>query len=160
MHSEELSADQRELFEAMSELSEECCCAGWYTGTEHGVWRLIHQGGCWGLWRFPVEAGQLEKVRRAMARAQCRIVWCRRRAGTRPRRASRARQCADTTGVLYIHAKAVVADAGFTTPRMLIGSQNFSVSSRTRNRELGLIVTYPGLVSSVAKVITGDAERS
>jgi cardiolipin synthase len=67
---------------------------------------------------------------------------------------------ADTAGVLYIHAKAVVADAGFTTPRMLIGSQNFSVSSLTRNRELGLIVTDPGLVSSVAKVITGDAERS
>jgi hypothetical protein len=76
MHSEEqLNADQRELFEAMSELSEECYCAGWYTGTEHGVWRLIHQGGSWGLWRFPVEARQLEKVRRAMARAQCWIVW-------------------------------------------------------------------------------------
>jgi cardiolipin synthase len=67
---------------------------------------------------------------------------------------------ADTARVLYIHAKVVVADAGFTTARMLIGSQNFSVSSLTRNRELGLIITDPALVSSVARVITGDADRS
>jgi hypothetical protein len=70
-----LTADQRELFQAMSDLSEECCCAGWVIGTEQNVWRLIQHGGSWGLWRFPVQAAQLDRVRRAMSRAQCWIVW-------------------------------------------------------------------------------------
>jgi len=76
MHAEErLTTDQRALFEAMSDVSEECYCAGWMAGTEQNVWRLIHHGGSWGLWRFPVEAAQLDRVRRAMAQAQCWIVW-------------------------------------------------------------------------------------
>jgi len=66
----------------------------------------------------------------------------------------------DSVGVLYIHAKALVADSGWSTARMMIGSQNFSVSSLTRNRELGMIITDAGLVAAVAKVITGDADRS
>ncbi len=70
-----LTVDQRELFQAISDLSEECYCADWVIGTKHNVWRLIHHGGSWGLWRFQVEATQLDRVRRAMSRAQCWIVW-------------------------------------------------------------------------------------
>jgi hypothetical protein len=38
------------------------------------------------------------------------------------------------TGVLYIHAKALVADAGRRDQRALVGSQNFSVASLNYNR--------------------------
>lgn len=77
-----LTADQRELFQAMSDLAEECYCAGWVIGTEQNVSRLIQHGGSWGLWRFPIEAAQLDRVRRAMSQAQCWIVW--ERAGPAP----------------------------------------------------------------------------
>lgn len=66
----------------------------------------------------------------------------------------------DSAAALYIHAKALVADTGWSTGRMMVGSQNFSVSSLIRNRELGMMITDPGLVTAVAKVIVGDAARS
>lgn len=66
----------------------------------------------------------------------------------------------DSAAALYIHAKALVADPGSSTARMMVGSQNFSVSSLLRNRELGMMITDPGLVTAVAKVIVGDAARS
>ena len=42
----------------------------------------------------------------------------------------------DKASALYIHAKAIVADAGRSGQRALVGSQNFSVASLGYNREL------------------------
>jgi cardiolipin synthase A/B len=44
----------------------------------------------------------------------------------------------DDSSALYIHAKAIVADAGRTGQQVLAGSQNFSVASLGYNRELGI----------------------
>jgi phosphatidylserine/phosphatidylglycerophosphate/cardiolipin synthase-like enzyme len=60
---------------------------------------------------------------------------------------------------LYIHAKAIVADPDRPDGRLLVGSQNFSVSSLDYNRELSLITSSPSLVDSVAATIRSDFAR-
>lgn len=62
----------------------------------------------------------------------------------------------DSTTVLYIHAKAVVADAGRSDEQMFVGSENFSAASLQRNRELGLRTTNKSVISAVAAVLAGD----
>ena len=62
----------------------------------------------------------------------------------------------DSTKVLYIHAKAVVADAGAGGQQMFVGSENFSSASLTRNRELGLRTTNSPVIAAVSKVLAGD----
>ena len=48
---------------------------------------------------------------------------------------------ADSSTALYIHEKLILDDPGTTPESMLIGSQNASVTSLTRNRELGILLT-------------------
>jgi phosphatidylserine/phosphatidylglycerophosphate/cardiolipin synthase-like enzyme len=62
----------------------------------------------------------------------------------------------DSTKVLYIHAKAVVADAGSSAGQMFVGSENFSVSSLRRNRELGIRTTNKPVIAAVATVLADD----
>jgi phosphatidylserine/phosphatidylglycerophosphate/cardiolipin synthase-like enzyme len=59
----------------------------------------------------------------------------------------------DDSGALYIHAKAIVADAGRSGQRVLVGSQNFSVSSLGYNRELSIITRNPAVVAGISKVL-------
>jgi phosphatidylserine/phosphatidylglycerophosphate/cardiolipin synthase-like enzyme len=63
---------------------------------------------------------------------------------------------ADSNGVLYIHAKAMVADAGRRDQRVLVGSQNFSVASLDYNRELGVITTDPAVVAVISRTLASD----
>ena len=37
----QLTAQQRQLFELMSDISEECYCAGWMMGNEYTLWRMV-----------------------------------------------------------------------------------------------------------------------
>ncbi|MGH3252760.1 MAG: phospholipase D-like domain-containing protein [Trebonia sp.] len=62
----------------------------------------------------------------------------------------------DSTKVIYIHAKAVVADAGSSAGQLYTGSENFSFSSLRRNRELGLRTTNKPVVAAVAAVLAAD----
>jgi phosphatidylserine/phosphatidylglycerophosphate/cardiolipin synthase-like enzyme len=62
----------------------------------------------------------------------------------------------DSTTVIYIHAKAVVADAGSAGEQMYAGSENFSFSSLRRNRELGIRTTNKPVISAVAAVLAAD----
>jgi cardiolipin synthase len=62
----------------------------------------------------------------------------------------------DSTKVIYIHAKAVVADAGSSAGQMYVGSENFSVASLRRNRELGIRTTNKPVMSAVAAVLAAD----
>jgi hypothetical protein len=62
----------------------------------------------------------------------------------------------DESGVLYIHAKAIVADAGRPGQRVLVGSENFSVASLGYNRELGIVTTDHAVVAAIAAVLAGD----
>jgi phosphatidylserine/phosphatidylglycerophosphate/cardiolipin synthase-like enzyme len=46
----------------------------------------------------------------------------------------------DSSTALYIHEKLILADHGTAHASLLIGSQNASVTSLTRNRELGILI--------------------
>ena len=63
---------------------------------------------------------------------------------------------ADDASALYIHAKAIVADAGRPSQRALVGSQNFSVASLDYNRELGILTADPAVVAAIAATLAGD----
>jgi cardiolipin synthase A/B len=69
---------------------------------------------------------------------------------------SHVRTYKDSSSVLYIHAKAVVADAGLGGQQMFVGSENFSAASLRHNRELGIRTTSKSLVSAVAAVLAAD----
>jgi cardiolipin synthase A/B len=62
----------------------------------------------------------------------------------------------DSSKVLYIHAKAVVADAGSSDEQMFVGSENFSVASLRENRELGIRTTNNQVIVAVATVLGDD----
>jgi cardiolipin synthase A/B len=62
----------------------------------------------------------------------------------------------NSTKVLYIHAKAVVADAGSSDEQMFVGSENFSVASLRENRELGIRTTNNQVILAVATVLGDD----
>jgi phosphatidylserine/phosphatidylglycerophosphate/cardiolipin synthase-like enzyme len=62
----------------------------------------------------------------------------------------------NSSSVLYIHAKAVVADAGSSDEQMFVGSENFSAASLRYNRELGLRTTNEPVISAVAAVLAAD----
>jgi cardiolipin synthase len=62
----------------------------------------------------------------------------------------------DTSSALYIHAKVIVADAGSATEKAFVGSENFSTASMGYNRELGIIVNSPAIVSELARVLGQD----
>jgi cardiolipin synthase A/B len=62
----------------------------------------------------------------------------------------------DTSSALYIHAKVIVVDAGTATEKAFVGSENFSTASMGYNRELGIIVNNPAIVSELARVLGQD----
>jgi cardiolipin synthase A/B len=62
----------------------------------------------------------------------------------------------NSTKVLYIHAKAVVADAGKSDEQMFVGSENFSAASLRRNRELGIRTTNKPVIAAVGAVLAAD----
>jgi cardiolipin synthase A/B len=62
----------------------------------------------------------------------------------------------DSSDVLYIHAKAVVADAGRAGQQMFVGSENFSAASLRYNRELGIRTTNKSVIAAVAAVLADD----
>lgn len=57
---------------------------------------------------------------------------------------------------LYIHAKVIVRDAGQPDARAFVGSENFSSASLTRNRELGLTLTTPTIVTALHDTLGHD----
>jgi cardiolipin synthase A/B len=62
----------------------------------------------------------------------------------------------DDSGALYIHAKAIAADAGLPGQQVLVGSQNFSVASLNYNRELGILTSDPAVVAAISSTIASD----
>ena len=62
----------------------------------------------------------------------------------------------DKASALYIHAKAIVADAGRSGQRVLVGSQNFSVASLGYNRELGILTSYAHIVAAISATLAAD----
>lgn len=60
------------------------------------------------------------------------------------------------SSALYIHAKVMVADAGRSDQRVLIGSQNFSVASLDYNRELGVLTSKAAIVAAISSTLARD----
>ncbi len=56
----------------------------------------------------------------------------------------------------YIHGKAIEADYGKPDAKVFIGSENFSSTSLTENRELGLIISVPAILSSIETTFASD----
>jgi phosphatidylserine/phosphatidylglycerophosphate/cardiolipin synthase-like enzyme len=67
---------------------------------------------------------------------------------------------ADESSALYIHAKAIVADAGRPGQRVLVGSQNFSVASLDYNRELGILTSASAVVAAIAATLAADYAKA
>jgi cardiolipin synthase A/B len=63
---------------------------------------------------------------------------------------------ADSDKVLYIHAKAVDADAGRSGQDLFVGSENFSKASLDYNRELGLRTTNSAVISTISATLASD----
>ncbi|KDN81644.1 phospholipase D-like domain-containing protein [Kitasatospora cheerisanensis] len=59
----------------------------------------------------------------------------------------------------YIHAKAIVADYGTAGAKVFAGSENFSDNSLNHNRELGLIISDPAVLSGIESTFTADFNR-
>jgi cardiolipin synthase len=53
---------------------------------------------------------------------------------------------------VYIHAKTIISDTSF----VFLGSENFSSSSLTKNRELGLLILNPTIANSIESVFGND----
>jgi cardiolipin synthase A/B len=62
----------------------------------------------------------------------------------------------DSPSGFYIHGKVIEADYGTPAARIFIGSENFSSTSLNDNRELGLIITTPAVLASVARTFAAD----
>jgi cardiolipin synthase len=72
----------------------------------------------------------------------------------------RVRVFPDTATGLYIHEKLILDDAGTGRASMFLGSQNASVTSLTRNRELGVILhdAHGGRAAMRAAAATFDSD--
>lgn len=57
---------------------------------------------------------------------------------------------------IYIHAKVICADCAATSGTVFIGSENFSTSSLSYNRELGVITSTPAAVHAVRSAVDSD----
>jgi phosphatidylserine/phosphatidylglycerophosphate/cardiolipin synthase-like enzyme len=60
----------------------------------------------------------------------------------------------------YVHAKAIVADYGTSAAKVFLGSENFSDNSLNHNRELGLIINDPAVLSGVESTFTADFNQT
>jgi phosphatidylserine/phosphatidylglycerophosphate/cardiolipin synthase-like enzyme len=60
----------------------------------------------------------------------------------------------------YIHAKVIEVDEGTSRAQMYVGSENFTTNSLRLNRELGLILTGPAVLRSVARTFAGDFSKA
>ncbi len=63
---------------------------------------------------------------------------------------------ADSDNALYIHAKAVVADAGRPDQQLFVGSENFSKASLGYNRELGIRTSNSAVISTINATLAAD----
>jgi cardiolipin synthase len=60
------------------------------------------------------------------------------------------------SAALYIHAKVLVSDPGSSAQVAFAGSQNFSTASLRYNRELGIVMHSPALVSQLSAMVQQD----
>jgi len=69
-----LTDEQRELYDAMSDISEDCHCAGWITGNEYNLWAALQDGDL-RYGQGEIDAEQLELVRGLSKEVDGWIIW-------------------------------------------------------------------------------------
>jgi hypothetical protein len=70
----EFSDGHRELYETMSDISEDCYCAGWMMGLEFALWDALQDGDLrYGQGLMDVD--QLEKCRTLSTKLDGWIIW-------------------------------------------------------------------------------------
>lgn len=84
------------------------------------------------------QAGEYDRAYATLAAAGIRISYYSSAAG------------------FYIHGKVIEADYGTPRARVFIGSENFSSTSLTENRELGLITADPAVLAAIAATFAVD----
>ena len=62
----------------------------------------------------------------------------------------------NSSSALYIHAKAVAADARRSGQQVFVGSENFSAASLDKNRELGIRTANAAVISAISATIASD----
>ena len=71
---DDFNEKQRELYETMSDISEDCYCAGWMMGLEFALWGALQDGDRqYGMGEM--DAKQLEKCRELARDLDGWIVW-------------------------------------------------------------------------------------
>lgn len=65
---------QRELYDTMSDISEDCYCAGWMMGLEYAIWGAL-QDGDRRYGRGEMDAEQLERCRRLSQELDGWVIW-------------------------------------------------------------------------------------
>jgi hypothetical protein len=74
MAERDLTSRQMELYQVMSDISEDCYCAGWLIGNEYTIWSAIQSGDHrYGL--AEIEPEQLEQCRILSEELGGWIVW-------------------------------------------------------------------------------------
>ena len=69
-----MTAQQRELYELMSDISEDCYCAGWMTGLEFAIWGALQDGDRrYGMGEMDAE--QLEGCRALANELDGWVIW-------------------------------------------------------------------------------------
>jgi phosphatidylserine/phosphatidylglycerophosphate/cardiolipin synthase-like enzyme len=62
----------------------------------------------------------------------------------------------DAKAPLYIHAKVIIADGD----EAFVGSENFSSTSLSANRELGILVADPAIIASLSDTFASDWQKA
>ncbi|HEY5273791.1 MAG TPA: phospholipase D-like domain-containing protein [Acidimicrobiales bacterium] len=57
---------------------------------------------------------------------------------------------------IYVHAKVICVDCSLRSGTVFIGSENFSTSSLSYNRELGVVTTSIAAIQAVRRAVTSD----
>ena len=70
----DMNAKQRELYELMSDISEDCFCAGWMGGLEYSIWETLQDGDRrYGMGEM--DATQLEQCRELSKELDGWVIW-------------------------------------------------------------------------------------
>ncbi len=71
---DEFNDKQRELYETMSDISEDCYCAGWMMGLEFAIWGALQDGDRrYGM--SEMDAEQLERCRTLANELDGWVIW-------------------------------------------------------------------------------------
>lgn len=71
---QDMTDQQRELYELMSDISEDCYCAGWMHGLEYAIWGAL-QGGDRRYGMSEMDAAKLERCRVLAKELDGWVIW-------------------------------------------------------------------------------------